>query len=123
MRTFSVMVALFLAGVWPTMARAQGVAPPGNAPANAPVGDPPPRLAVDPSDGSISKNRVPPYPRAPSIRRTPPDGASPGREWTARGDPRVDLRAGFDGGVAPAEPLDILQRGLGRGLRQLARGD
>jgi hypothetical protein len=59
MRAFSVkeaplplawMAALFLAGVWPTMARAQGVAPPSSAPANAPVGDPPPRPAVDPSD-------------------------------------------------------------------------
>ena len=53
----------------------------------------------------------------------PRDATGPGRDGTARRDPRVDLRAGFEGGVAPAEPLDILQRGLGRGVCQVAGGD
>ena len=87
MRAFSVkraplplawMVALFLAGVWPTMARAQGVAPPGSAPANAAVGDPPPRLAVDPSDGVDFEEPGAAVPKSPVNPAYPPRRCQPG---------------------------------------------
>lgn len=44
------MAALVLAGMGPTMARAQGVVPSSSASASSPVGDPAPRPVVVPSD-------------------------------------------------------------------------
>ena len=117
------MAALFLAGMGPAIARAQEVIPSPSASVGSSVRGPAPGPVVlgDMLDLEEPEGANPAVPRADGGR--PRGGSGPGRDATARRDPRVDLRRGFTGRVAAAWPLDVLHRGLGPAVCQVAGGD
>ncbi len=114
------MAALFLAGLGPTMARAQGVVTSPSASARSLVGDLEPRPVIVPdSEEPEAASPAIPHPLA-DVPDAPPLRVAMGPLDVIH---ESILGAASEDDWQPLSVFDILQRGLGPAVRPVAGGD